>query len=101
MGLTGLSSTSSVGAITPADVNGFNWFICNFCKWFSYITSNPTIDLTGLSMTSATGAFRSSRCYGINRISATSSTGSLTPADVMGLTGVSATASISPMVWHH
>ena len=70
--LTGVSSTSSVGALSPADVMG----------------------LTGQSATSSVGSLIAGIGISLTGVSSTSSVGSISPADVMGLTGVSATASV-------
>ena len=78
MGLTGLEIESNVGNIT--------------------ISANPTINVTGLSMTSSIGTLDpADQVMGLTGVSATATPGSLTPPTVMGLTGVSATASVSPI----
>ena len=49
MGLTGLSSITSVGAITPADVMGLTGLSCNSIIRNSFqISTNPIVDVTGL-----------------------------------------------------
>jgi hypothetical protein len=73
VGLTGVSATSSVGAIAPADVMG----------------------LTGVSATTSVGSLTLEIVVPLTApTNLTSSVGAITPADVMGLTGVSATSSI-------
>jgi hypothetical protein len=79
--LTGLSATTAVGSVS--------------------ITSNPTVQPSGVSATSSVGAITpADQVMGLTGISATSAVGAITPADVMGLTGISATitlGTISPL----
>jgi len=70
--LTGVSSTFSVGSLSPADVMG----------------------LTGLSTTSSVGSVIAGTGVPLTGVSSTSSVGSLSPADAMGLTGLSTTSSV-------
>jgi len=69
------------------------------------ITSNPTVQPTGLSATSAVGAITPpDQVMGLTGVSATFSVGSITPVDqVMGLTGQEATTSLGqiggPIAW--
>ena len=117
MGLTGVSSTSSVGSVS-FEINA------SFALSGVAITSgvgaiDPTQDIvgpTGQTITSGVGSIAPSDVMGLTGVSATfsigsvaiaanpvinvtgqaatSSVGSISPADVMGLTGVSFTASI-------
>ena len=80
--LTGLSATTAEGSVT--------------------ISSNPVVQPTGVSATSAVGAISpTEQVMGLTGISATSSVGAITPVDqVMGLTGLSATitlGTVSPL----
>ena len=79
--LTGLSATTTQGSVN--------------------ITSNPTVQPTGVSATSSVGAITPpAQVMGLTGISATSAVGAITPADVMGLTGISATitlGTVSPL----
>ena len=71
------------------------------------VTSNPTVQPTGLSATSAVGAITPpDQTMGLTGLSATSAVGTLPviPAEVIGLTGLAATASVSsigvaPIAW--
>jgi len=75
MGLTGVSSTASVGSPTP---------IIDF-----------TGTLTGVSATLSVGSITPGEfAVGLTGQAITSGVGSLAPADVIGLTGVSATAGV-------
>ena len=95
---TGLSTTSSVGVLSPADVVGLSGLESTSANGLVEITSNPTIVPTGFEMTASTGTLNpSDQVMGLTGLSATVSTGTLNPADVMGLTGVSATVSVSPV----
>ena len=93
--LTGVSATASVGSITPADVIGLTGVSSTTSVGTLTINSNPTVDVTGVSATSSVGSLTVTDVIGLTGVSATSAVGSLTPADVMGLTGVSATASVA------
>ena len=73
MGLTGVSSTSSVGSITNI--------------------IDAEFSLTGISATFSVGSIAPADVMGLTGVSATSSVGSISPADVVGISGVSATAS--------
>ena len=97
MGLTGVSATGSVGALTPADVIGVTGVSATTSIGEVNVTSNPTIQLTGVSVTSSVGSIAPADIMGLTGVSATASVGALTPADVMGLTGVSATASVAEL----
>ena len=76
MGLTGVSSTASVGSVTNI--------------------ISATFELSGQSFTSAVGSLDpADQVMGLTGQVSTSAVGSISPADVMGLTGVSATASVA------
>ena len=97
--LTGVSSTSSVGSLTPADVMGLTGQAATSAV--GTLVPADVIGITGVSATSSVGSIgiNSSPIVDLTGSAATSSVGSLSPADVMGLTGVSATSavgSISP-----
>ena len=75
IGLTGVSSTSSVGSVS--------------------FTIDTEFALSGVAITSGVGAIDpTAEVVGPTGQAMTSSVGSIAPADVMGLTGVSATFSI-------
>jgi len=75
MGLTGVSSTSSVGSV-------------------SHVIS-ATFTLTGVSATLSVGSIDPTQeVVGLAGQAVTSAVGSLSPADVIGLTGVSATSNV-------
>ena len=122
MGLTGLSTTSSVG--TPTAISDLVLIPTGQSSTSTVgsvtINFNIDVDLTGVSTTSATGALAPADVMGLTGLetesfigsvassqnpiitltglSTTASTGTIDPADqVMGLTGVSATASVSPI----
>ena len=76
IGLTGVSSTASVGSVTNV--------------------ISATFELSGQSFTSAVGSLDpADQVMGLTGQVSTSAVGSISPADVMGLTGVSATASVA------
>ena len=118
MGLTGLSTTSTVGSptaisdltLTPTGQSAtstvgsvnISFNINVNLTGLSMTSSVGTIDpadqvmgLTGLGLTSTVGSLTiaSNPVISVTGVSTTSSVGSLAPADVMGLTGVSATSS--------
>ena len=100
MGLTGLSATSSIGTIDPADqVMGLTGLEATTTLGEPITSQNPIVDLTGVSMTASTGNLDpADQVMGLTGVLATASVGTIDPADqVMGLTGVSATASVSPI----
>jgi len=74
MGLTGVSSTSSVGSVS--------------------FTIDATAAVTGVSSTSSVGSLSPADVMGLTGVSSTSSVGSVSIADVIGLTGVSATFNV-------
>ena len=73
MGLTGVSSTSSVGSVT--------------------MIGSAEFSISGVSSTSSVGSIAPADVMGLTGIASTSAVGALTPADVVGISGVSATAS--------
>ena len=93
--LTGVSATSSVGSITPADAMGLTGQ--SMTSGIGSITPADIMGVTGVSATTSLGtiSINSNPTVDVSGLSATSSVGSLTPADVMGLTGVSATTSVA------
>ena len=74
MGLTGVSSTASVGSITNI--------------------IDASFELSGQSATSSVGSLAPADVMGLSGVAATSSVGSILPADVVGISGVSATTSV-------
>ena len=95
--LTGVSATSSVGSITPADAMGLTGQ--SMTSGIGSITPADIMGVTGVSATTSVGtiSINSNPTVDVSGLSATSSVGSLTPADVMGLTGVSATSSVGSL----
>ena len=96
--LSGLTSmTASVGTIAPADVVGLTGLSTTSSVGSPQIDNTEIVAVTGVLSTSSVGSLSIELGVSLTGVSATASTGSLTPADVVGLTGVSATASISPI----
>ena len=115
--LDGQQATASVGSISPADVMGLTGVSSTTSVGSPTILGDVTVSLTGVSATTSVGSvtvadvmrltgvsattsigtlsINSNPTVNVSGVSATSSVGSLTPADVMGLTGVSATASVA------
>tara|TARA_R100000030_G_scaffold48898_1_gene36901 strand:- start:213 stop:1247 length:1035 start_codon:yes stop_codon:yes gene_type:complete len=93
--LTGVSATASVGTISPADVIGVTGVSATTSIGEVSITSNPTAILSGVSATSSVGSITPADVMGLTGVSATANIGTLTPADVIGLTGVEATTSVA------
>jgi uncharacterized ParB-like nuclease family protein len=95
--LTGQAATTSVGSITPADVMGLTGI--SSTASVGSISPADVIGLTGFSATISLGTtnINSNPTINVSGLSATSAVGSLTPADVMGLTGVSATSAVGSL----
>jgi len=95
--LTGLSATSTLGTPTARSYHTITLtgLSATTAEGTLSITSNPTVQPTGVSATSSVGAITPpAQVMGLTGISATSAVGAITPADVMGLTGISATISL-------
>ncbi len=92
--LTGLSATSSVGALTTADVMGLTGLSAQTAAGSLAIVVDNTLTLTGLSAQTAVGSISPADVMGLTGLSATSAVGSISPADVMGVTGLSAQTAI-------
>ena len=93
--LTGQQATASVGSISPADVMGLTGVSSTASIGSPTIIGDITATLTGQSTTASVGSITpTEQVMGLTGISATSSVGSISPADVIGLTGVSATVSL-------
>jgi len=95
--LTGVSATASVGTISPADVMGLTGVSATASA--GSISPADVIGVSGVSATTSVGEINitSNPTVILSGVSATSSVGSITPADVIGLTGVSATASVGTL----
>jgi len=92
--LTGLSATSSVGAIAPADVIGLTAPGAATSS-VGAISPADVMGLTGQSATTSVGEFVIGEGAPLTGQSATTSVGAITPADVVGLTAPAvATASV-------
>jgi hypothetical protein len=95
------AATSSVGAITPADVVGLTGVSAtsNVGTNLTFVIS-PTITPDGQVATASEGQLSlndgADHVQGLATLVATTSVGSITPADVVGISGVSATASVGP-----
>ena len=91
----GQSATTSVGSITPADVMGLTGVSSTASVGAPTIIGNVTVELTGVSATTSVGSVTvADIVVGLTGRAATSAVGSITPTDVMGLTGISATISL-------
>ena len=89
--LTGQEATASVGSISPADVMGLTGVSSTASVGSPTIIGDITASLTGQSVTASVGSITiAEQIIGLTGVAATSSVGSISPADVMGLTGISA-----------
>ena len=99
--LIGIGATSSVGAITPADVVGLTGISATSSVGtdITFVIS-PTITPDGQVATASEGQLNinagADHVQGLATLVATTAVGSITPADSVGLSGVSATASVGP-----
>jgi len=99
--LVGIGATSSVGAITPADVVGLTGLSATSSvgTGITFVIS-PTITPDGQVATASEGQLNinagADHVQGLATLVATTAVGSITPADSVGLNGVSATASVGP-----
>jgi len=99
--LIGIGATSSVGAITPADVVGLTGVSATSSVGtdITFVIS-PTITPDGQVATASEGQLSlndgADHVQGLATLVATTAVGSITPADSIGLSGVSATASVGP-----
>ena len=96
VGLTGVSSTSSVGSTTVIGSAEFSISGQSATSSVGSIAPADVIGLTGQASTSAVGSISPADVVGISGVSSTSSIGSLTigSSPVTNLTGVSMTASV-------
>ena len=97
--LTGLSATASVGTLIAKDVVGLTGLSATASvNSFASVSTNATITLSGLSLTSSAGLLsEDDHSVGLSGLSATSAVGSLAPFDIMGLSGLSATSSLGSL----
>ena len=96
MGLTGVSSTASVGSVTNIISATFELSGQSFTSAVGSLDpADQVMGLTGQVSTSAVGSISPADVMGLTGVSSTSSVGSLSPADIMGLTGQQATASVA------
>ena len=99
--LVGIGATSSVGAITPADVVGLTGLSATSSvgTGITFVIS-PTITPDGQVATASEGQLNinagADHVQGLATLVATTAVGSITPADAIGISGVSATASVGP-----
>ena len=94
VGLSGFGMTSTVGSISPADVEGLTGVSVTSSIGDVEVTRTEVEIPTGQSLTSSVGSLTLEIGVPLTGVSSTASTGSITPTDVMGLTGVQATASV-------
>ena len=96
VGLTGVSSTSSVGSTTIIGSAEFSISGQSATSSVGSIAPADVIGLTGQASTSAVGSISPADVVGVSGVSSTSSLGSLTigSSPVTNLTGVSMTASV-------
>ena len=92
--LDGQQATASVGSISPADVMGVTGVSSTASVGSPSVIADITQTLTGVSATASVGSISPADVIGVTGVSATASVGSISPADVIGVTGVSATTSI-------
>ena len=93
--LTGVSSTSSVGTISPADVIGLTGLSSTSSPGVLSVVSSSNFTLTGVNSISSVGSVNiANMVVGLTGLGTTSSVGSIAPADVVGLTSVLATSAI-------
>ena len=95
--LDGQQATASVGSISPADVMGLTGVSSTTSVGSPTILGDETVSLSGVSATTSVGSVTVADVMRLTGVSATSSVGSISPADVMGVTGVSATTSIGTL----
>jgi len=99
--LIGIGATSSVGAITPADVVGLTGVsvTSSVGTGITFVIS-PTITPDGQVATASEGQLSlnngADHVQGLTTLVGTTAVGSILPADAVGLSGVSATASVGP-----
>jgi len=99
--LIGIGATSSVGAITPADVVGLTGLsvTSSVGTGITFVIS-PTITPDGQVATASEGQLSlnngADHVQGLTTLVGTTAIGSILPADVIGISGVSATASVGP-----
>ena len=93
--LDGQQATASVGSISPADVMGLTGVSSTASVGSPTVIGDITQALTGQSATASVGSITPDQTImGLTGLSSTSSVGSISPADVMGVTGVSAEFSL-------
>ena len=94
--ISGLSATTSLGTVTPADVVGITGLSATASvNSFASVSTNATITLPNLGLVSSEGLLsEDDHSVGLSGLSATSAVGVLAPADVMGLSGLSVTSSV-------
>ena len=93
--LDGQSATASVGSISPADVMGLTGVSSTASVGSPTVIGDITASLTGQALTASVGSIDiAGQIVGLTGQSATASVGSISPADAIGVTGVSATTSL-------
>jgi len=93
--LDGQQATASVGSLTPADVIGITGLSSTISLGSATMIGNVSVTLSGQEATSSQGSLDiADQVMGPTGQSATSSVGSLSPADVIGITGLNATTTL-------
>ena len=91
----GTQAAASVGSIAPADVMGLTGVSSTASIGSPTIIGSVTVEPTGVSATTSVGSVIVSDTIGLTGQAMTSSVGSITPPDLaFGITGVSATINL-------
>jgi len=99
--LTGLSVTSTLGDVVPADVVGLTGLSATASvNAFASVSTNATITLPGLGLVSSEGLLtEDEHSVGLSGLSATSAVGALVPASAIGISGLSASTSVGSLTF--
>ena len=96
IGLSGQSSSFSVGSILPADVVGLSGVSFTSSLGTAETSDAQIVNISGLATTSTVGSISlDNMTVGLGSQSMTISVGSIAPEDVMGLTGQEVTVSVA------
>ena len=93
--LDGQSATANVGSLVVGDILGLTGVSSTTSVGSPTIIGDITESLTGESITSSVGSISPADVMGLTGVSATASPGSISPADAIGVTGVSATTTLN------
>jgi len=100
VGLAGQSFSSTVGAISPADVVGITGVEFNaYQNGSGVVVANvELVNITGVSFAASVGAITpDAMTVSFSGVSFTGSVGAIAPADVVGLTGVDFSANVGEL----